>query len=60
MEDTANDLQVTRTFELPEHMAWNTIGVLGQTTPSGERIRKIEDICEDPDLLTGAVDMMPP
>ena len=56
MDDIANDPQETRTFKLPEHMAWNTIGVLGQTAPSGGRIQKIEDLREQPDLFTGAVD----
>ena len=56
IEDTANAPQERRTFKLPEHLAWNTIGVLGQTTSSGERIQKIEDLRENLDLFTGAVD----
>ena len=56
-EDAVDNVEARGTFKLPEHLAWNSIGVLGQTTSSGERIQRIQNPQEDDfELFTGAVD----
>ena len=54
-EDAVDDVKETGAFELPENLAWNAIGVLGQTTSSGQRIHKLEDLRGNLDLFTGAM-----